>query len=171
MRYYLIDSDNNDTIIDLEKTTVHRQDCMEFDFSELKDHKNRSEHKTIFIRKLATKYFTSFDGIKWTKIARQDLPRELLNINQVYKMYRGYKPSGLGGAAEGDLITQMPGKVIKILVDVGQEVSKGETLLILEAMKMENEIKASTDGTIKAIHVNANDAIESGHLMMEIESA
>jgi biotin carboxyl carrier protein len=170
MRYYLIDGDNNDTVIDLEKTVIHKQDYMEFHFSEIKDQKIRSAEKTIYIRKLATKYFSSFDGIKWTKIARQDLPKELLNINQVYKMYRGFKPSGLGGAAEGDLVTQMPGKVVKILVQEGQEVSKGETLLILEAMKMENEIKASSDGVVKAIHVKANDAIESGHLMMEIES-
>ncbi len=169
MRYYLIDSDNNDTIIDLYKTNIHRQDYMEFHFSQIDEDKKRTNEQVVYIRKLATKYFTSFDGIKWYKIARQDLPREILNINKVYKLFRGYKPSGLSGAAEGDLVTQMPGKVVKVLVEEGQEVKKGDTLLILEAMKMENEIKAGIDGKVKAIHVQAGDAIESGHLMMELE--
>ena len=46
----------------------------------------------------------------------------------------------------------MPGKVIKIPVNIGESVRKGQTLIILEAMKMENEIKASFDGIVKEIH-------------------
>ncbi|MCP4912644.1 MAG: biotin/lipoyl-binding protein [Oligoflexia bacterium] len=63
----------------------------------------------------------------------------------------------------------MPGKIVKIMVKEGDEVKKGQTLIILEAMKMENEIKCGMDGTVKAIHVNEGDALESGVLMMEVE--
>jgi biotin carboxyl carrier protein len=63
----------------------------------------------------------------------------------------------------------MPGKVIKIMAKIGDKVEKGQTLLILEAMKMENEIKSGTNGTVKAIHVKAGDALENGVLMMEVE--
>ena len=64
----------------------------------------------------------------------------------------------------------MPGKVVKITVEEGQTVKKGETVLILEAMKMENEIKSGIDGTVKAIHVSEGDALEENVLMLEIES-
>ncbi len=169
MRYYLIDNENNDTIVDLAKSKIHRRDLMEFDFSTLQENKTHINDQKIFIRRLANKYFTSLDGIQWHKIAKQDLPKKMLNINQVYDLYRGFKPSGLSGAAEGELITQMPGKVVKIMTEVGAEVSKGQTLLILEAMKMENEIKAACDGVVKSVMVAEGDAIESGILMMEID--
>jgi biotin carboxyl carrier protein len=63
----------------------------------------------------------------------------------------------------------MPGKVVKILVEVGQTVQKGQTLVVLEAMKMENEIKCGLNGTIKAIHVKEGQALDQGVLMMEVE--
>ena len=51
----------------------------------------------------------------------------MLNVNKVYQLFRGYKPSGMSGGNEGELLTQMPGKVVKILVEEGQTVQKGET--------------------------------------------
>ena len=75
----------------------------------------------------------------------------------------------MSGGNEGELLTQMPGKVVKILVEEGQTVQKGETLIILRAMKMENEIKSSLDGVVKAIHVKEGQALENGVLMMEVE--
>jgi biotin carboxyl carrier protein len=95
----------------------------------------------------------------------------MLNVDRVFKLYRGYKPSSLGGGDEGGLFTQMPGKVVKINCKVGDKVSKGQALLILEAMKMENEIKVGTDGVVKAIHVKVGDALDNGVLMIEVEAA
>ena len=63
----------------------------------------------------------------------------------------------------------MPGKVVKILCKNGDKVEKGQTLLILEAMKMENEIKSGVTGQVKNIHVKAGDALENGVLMIEVE--
>lgn len=168
MRTYLIDNDKNEYIVDLTKTRTHSAEMVEFEFRTIKDHTEINK-ETIFVRKLADQYFASTDGIRWNKLARQDSPSIMLNVDRVFKLYRGYKPSSLGGDDTGGLFTQMPGKVVKILASVGQKVEKGQTLLILEAMKMENEIKSNTNGTVKTIYVKAGDALENGVLMMEVE--
>ncbi len=169
MRTYLIDSEKNEYIIDLTKTRAHSAEMVEFEFRTIKDNKELNK-ETVFIRKLADQYFASTDGIHWNKLARQDSPSIMLNVDKVFKLYRGYKPSSLGGDSAGGLFTQMPGKVVKINSKVGDKVVKGQTLLILEAMKMENEIKSGIDGVVKAIHVKAGDALENGILMMEVEA-
>jgi biotin carboxyl carrier protein len=169
MRTYLIDSDKNEYIIDLTKTRAHSAEMVEFEFRTIKDNKELNK-ETVFIRKLADQYFASTDGVHWNKLARQDSPSIMLNVDKVFKLYRGYKPSSLGGDSAGGLFTQMPGKVVKINSNVGDKVVKGQTLLILEAMKMENEIKSGIDGVVKAVHVKAGDALENGVLMMEVEA-
>ncbi|MBA3827406.1 MAG: acetyl-CoA carboxylase biotin carboxyl carrier protein subunit [Taibaiella sp.] len=63
----------------------------------------------------------------------------------------------------------MPGMIIKILVTPGQVINKGDGLLILEAMKMENIIKATTTATVKAIKVNERTAVEKGAVLIELE--
>lgn len=62
----------------------------------------------------------------------------------------------------------MPGLILNINVKEGQEVTKGETLLILEAMKMENTISAPQDGTIKMIAIIKGDTVEKNELMIEM---
>ena len=63
----------------------------------------------------------------------------------------------------------MPGKIVKLMTTKGAMVSEGDTLIILEAMKMENEIKAGMSGVVKAVHVTEGQVLESGYLMIEIE--
>ena len=62
----------------------------------------------------------------------------------------------------------MPGKVVAVKASVGQAVKKGEVVLVLEAMKMENEIMAPHDGTITAVSVTKGTAVESGTLLCTI---
>jgi len=167
MRYYLIDADKNELIVDLSSTKIHNADLVEYKFSTLKE--NKEIHaSTVFVRKLAGMYYSSFDGISWAKLARQEIPTKMLNVNKVYDLYRGFKPSGLAGTGAGEMVTQMPGKIVKIQTKIGDKVSKGQTLVILEAMKMENEIKCGIDGVVKAIHVNVGQALEQGVLMLEV---
>lgn len=59
------------------------------------------------------------------------------------------------------------GTVLKVLVEPGSEVTAGETLLVLEAMKMETEITAPHDGTIGAVTVDVGDAVNSGQVLLE----
>ena len=64
--------------------------------------------------------------------------------------------------AEGKtMLAPMAGPILRILVKEGQRVKKGENLIVLEAMKMENEIVADEDGVIRSILVKANDSVES----------
>lgn len=59
------------------------------------------------------------------------------------------------------MLAPMAGTILRILVKEGQKVKKGENLIVLEAMKMENEIVADEDGIIRSILVKANDSVES----------
>ena len=68
----------------------------------------------------------------------------------------------------GDIKAPMPGLVLDVLVSVGQTVSKGDKVLILEAMKMENIIKAAGDGVIKAIHTEKGKPVDKGTLLIEL---
>jgi biotin carboxyl carrier protein len=169
MRYYLLGPENKEFVIDLKRTTRTSANAVEFEYQAVSSKGAVLHQDKVYLKKLASRFFVSNDGIKWQRISRQDLPEYILNINEVYRLYRGYKPSGLGQDNAGSLITQMPGKVVKILRKVGDQVTKGETLVILEAMKMENEIKSGSDGKIKAIYVKEGDALDQKVLMMEIE--
>jgi biotin carboxyl carrier protein len=63
----------------------------------------------------------------------------------------------------------MPGSIFDIKVSVGQEVKRGDVLLILEAMKMENEIMADQDGTIVSVNVNKGDSVDTGDILVTME--
>ena len=73
-------------------------------------------------------------------------------------------------AAETELRAPMPGLVLKIMVEAGQQVAEGDGLMVLEAMKMENEIRASSATTIKAIHVAPGDAVGKNDLLIEYDA-
>ena len=78
------------------------------------------------------------------------------------------KGGGFGAAAE--LKSGMPGKIIEIFVKAGDEVKAGKPLLIMEAMKMENEMRASSDVKIKQVRVKQGDSVESGAVLIQFES-
>jgi biotin carboxyl carrier protein len=63
----------------------------------------------------------------------------------------------------------MPGMVLKILVTPGQQLKKGDPVLILEAMKMENVFKAPTDAVVKTIRAEERKAVEKGEVLIELE--
>ncbi len=67
-----------------------------------------------------------------------------------------------------DVKAPMPGLVLRILVSEGQAVKKGEGLLVLEAMKMENILKSHTDGSIKKIHVAEKTAVDKNQILLEL---
>ena len=68
-----------------------------------------------------------------------------------------------------DLKAPMPGKILEVLVKVGDQVHEDDEVIMLEAMKMENPIYAPASGTVKEIKVKANDSVETEQLMMVIE--
>jgi biotin carboxyl carrier protein len=73
----------------------------------------------------------------------------------------------VGGVASVN--SPMPGKVVKILVAEGEEVAEGQGVVVVEAMKMENELKSPKEGVVTAVRVKEGDAVEGGAPMVTIE--
>jgi 3-methylcrotonyl-CoA carboxylase alpha subunit len=69
----------------------------------------------------------------------------------------------------GSLAAPMPGKVIKVMAEAGAKVTKGQALLILEAMKMEHTITAPADGVVKEIHYGAGEQVLEGAELITLE--
>ncbi|MAZ97260.1 MAG: acetyl-CoA carboxylase biotin carboxyl carrier protein subunit [Flavobacteriales bacterium] len=77
--------------------------------------------------------------------------------------------SATNAARASKLKAPMPGKVLDVLIKTGQVVTKGEGLIILEAMKMENMLKAEQEGTIKSVNVSVGDVVEKNNILIEFE--
>jgi len=76
----------------------------------------------------------------------------------------------LGGAGGPQRLTApMPGKIVKVLVKPGDAVVARQGLVVIEAMKMENELRAARDGQVKEVHVAQGDLVEAGRLLTVIE--
>jgi biotin carboxyl carrier protein len=163
MRYYIINTDGKEVSFDL--SAVSRAGGVKT--FQIKN--GASVSKEFYVKNLAGKPYISEDKKAWAKLARISSKDGLVNINEGLKVYRGFKPSGLSAANAGNLITEMPGKIVKVMTTEGAVVQAGDPLVILEAMKMENEIKAGIGGVVKTVHVKEGDVLESGHLMIEIE--
>lgn len=79
--------------------------------------------------------------------------------------------AGAGAAAGGaaEIKTAMPGKIVRILVEAGAEIEAGTGVLIVEAMKMQNEMKSPRDGTVKEIRVVEGATVNAGEILAVIE--
>ena len=77
--------------------------------------------------------------------------------------------SGSGGAGSGDVTVPMQGTIVKVLVAEGDAVDVGQTVCVLEAMKMENNIAAEKSGTVKEVKVAPGDSVGAGDVVIVIE--
>ena len=73
------------------------------------------------------------------------------------------------GASANAMTAAMPGRVLSVAVSVGDTVSRGDLVCVIEAMKMEQKIGASRDGIIAAVHVSAGDSVAHGQTLVEFE--
>lgn len=108
---------------------------------------------------------SSNDDPKKVKVGTDDFEVGIIDP----KRLRGASASG--GSADGivEIKTAMPGKVVKVLVDENQEVDSGDGVIIVEAMKMQNEMKSPKDGVIKEIRYNEGDTVNAGDVLVIIE--
>ena len=98
-----------------------------------------------------------------------DTPKQKIVQREVH--IEGDQPKRLGSldkTGRTTILAPLPGVAIRHEVNVGDSVKQGQTLIILEAMKMENPIYAPTDGTVKEIKVKANDSVETEQVMVII---
>jgi len=88
----------------------------------------------------------------------------------MYELDSGIGADGALAAGDNAVLTPMPGKVIKVMVSNGEAITKGQPLLILEAMKMEHTIVAPCDGEIEAVMFEAGDLVEDGKVLVNINN-
>ena len=74
-----------------------------------------------------------------------------------------------GPRGPAPLVAPMPGLIVRVNVTQGQQITAGTGLVVMEAMKMENELRASASGVVKAVHVAPGQAVEKGALLVELE--
>lgn len=77
-------------------------------------------------------------------------------------------PAASGAEGAVKVSAPMPGKILAIKANVGQALKKGDVVMVLEAMKMENEIVAPADGTVAGINVAVGDSVESGDTLASL---
>ncbi|MCU4157732.1 acetyl-CoA carboxylase biotin carboxyl carrier protein subunit [Carboxylicivirga sp. A043] len=116
-------------------------------------------------------------SVNMEMIQGEDLNHYKVNtINNYYEIevidaatrYRNASKSSLDSGSNV-ISTPMPGKIVKIPVKVGDQVEKGQTVIIVSAMKMESEYKSAVDGEVKCVHVAEGDAVEGNQPLIEIE--
>lgn len=78
------------------------------------------------------------------------------------------KAAASTGTGSVKIASPMQGKILKTPVSVGQAVKKGDVLIVLEAMKMENEIQAEKDGTVASVDVSVGDSVETGQVLITL---
>ena len=74
-----------------------------------------------------------------------------------------------GPAGPAPLVAPMPGMIVRVNVEVGARVHPGQGLVVMEAMKMENELRAQAEATVRAVHAQPGAAVEKGALLIELE--
>ena len=147
----------------------------EYDF----EYKQKRDQKFLFSNnKEAFIYSSDEDGIDMIYDGKRHYSRVTVSKNNILvhmpfgDVMLQLKPRFKMPGTEvtiGGLIAPMPGKVIDVKVKKGKKVKAGDTLVILEAMKMEHSIKASEDGTVSELLISVNDQVENGALLMVVK--
>ena len=145
-----IELDNQDIIIDGEKTTIDLVKLLDNKF-----HILEVIHADYKLKRFSIKVNNNIYDL--------NLQTELDILLDKMGM------SSVSDEKMDNVKAPMPGLVLDILVEAGQTINKGDNLLVLEAMKMENIIKASGTGVVKNIKVNKKDAVEKNQLLIEME--
>ena len=106
------------------------------------------------------------EGTYWVSTAHGAGPVEVSDpLAHLAAQSRGAK----GARRRQTVKAYMPGRVVTLLVEEGSEVTAGQGILVLEAMKMENEIRAEHEGTVTKIHVQPGQAVDMGNPLFELE--
>lgn len=152
---------NKTETFDLNDNTIQKLDAIAIEesvFHILKEHKSHKAQVTASDF-LAKKYTVKVNGNTY----EVDITSQL---DQLIKEM-GFE---VGAAKQVNAIkAPMPGLVLEISVEVGQEVQEGDNLLILEAMKMENILTSPRTGIIKSVAINKGQAVDKGQLLIEFE--
>ena len=115
-------------------------------------------------RSLQITYHHGSNGSWRVAVGQREFDLEVLTPAEAVEAVSAARDSG-----PSRLMAPIPGKVVGVKVKPGDEVEPGQPLVVLEAMKMENELAADQAGKVAAIHVAAGDTVEGGELLVELE--
>lgn len=109
--------------------------------------------------------------VEWTAPGRLRVNGREVSVELRTELEHRFAGIGAGREDEAQrrLTVPMPGRVVRVLVEPGDEVLKGQGLVIVEAMKMENELKAVRAGRVSAVHVAEGRSVEKGALLLEFD--
>ncbi len=106
------------------------------------------------------RYALDVDGWQFTAEALDERTRAI----------RDLAAASVAASGPAPLVAPMPGLVVRVLAAVGDEVAAGQGLVVVEAMKMENELRAAAAGRITAVHAVAGTAVEKGTVLVALEA-
>jgi biotin carboxyl carrier protein len=115
------------------------------------------------------------DGVQHTvRLARSGDVYHVAIAGNAYVLAAATGAAAAGGdhapvLAAPQIVAPMPGKILQVLASVGQKVSAGDGLLILEAMKMEHRMVAEAAGVVRAVHVTDGQMVDAGAVLVEID--
>ena len=148
----------------------------EVELSKLKDYNSSEIHEIgpgtyhlVYNDKSYKCEVQSIDSAKGlVELSLNDVDYTCQIISPVRQTIQSLNLSNRNKAISKNLTAVMPGMVLDVLVSDGQKVNVGEPLMILEAMKMENILKAGFEGVIQKVHCQKEDAVEKGQILIEI---
>ncbi|HET7449999.1 MAG TPA: biotin/lipoyl-containing protein [Gaiellaceae bacterium] len=105
------------------------------------------------------RYTLSIDGYRY----------EVEALDERARAIRDLSAAKAGPAGPAPLVAPMPGLVVRVAVEVGDTVQAGQALVVMEAMKMENELRSAAAGTVKAVRAVPGTAVEKGAILVELE--
>ena len=117
-------------------------------------------------------FYVSFDGISEEVIVETLNEIEVTEGKGNGKKVISAPASGVGRPQpyhEGCVVTAMPGTIVDVKVEVGDKVKAGDGVLVIEAMKMENEIQAPISGVVISVHVKKGDSVAPDETLIEIQ--
>tara|TARA_B000000609_G_scaffold55805_1_gene41292 strand:+ start:5816 stop:6262 length:447 start_codon:yes stop_codon:yes gene_type:complete len=108
------------------------------------------------------------DGRKHKAVATKVGDVWWVHVNGQTMQFEVIEPGASSSDDEGGLSAPMPGKILEVHVSEGQSVKSGDVLMIMEAMKMEHKIVASSDGKVEAIHFKEGDQVPQGAELLSL---
>jgi pyruvate carboxylase subunit B len=94
---------------------------------------------------------------------------EVEALDERARAIRELAGASAGPSGPAPLVAPMPGMIVRVAVQVGDTVQAGQGLVVMEAMKMENELRATAAGTVKAVLAQPGTAVEKGAILLELE--
>ncbi len=167
----------------MKKVQVNIQDkTYQFELGQedgrLRIKRNGDDHAADLVRLRSNRYSLIIDGRSYEFGLEHDGDGYMISSGSRSGMVRveDYELAQIKKAAGIDdnvrvkkIMAPMPGLIVRVNRQAGDDVKKGEALVVMEAMKMENDIKSPLAGKIKKINVSTGESVEKGHLLVEFE--